>query len=456
LAIHDPDTGLRRVLGPASATAVVIGAIIGVGIFFTPTSVARVAGSGNLAMWTWVGGGLVALLGAFTFAELGGLYHRTAGQYAVLRDAYGPLIGFCFSVCNATAIITAGTAIISIVCAENLASLRGGASDATVTGMAVAIMVLAAGANIMGTRWGAAIQNATVVAKVGALLLIAALAVFVTPSSSSVAPGMAAPAAEGGVLTKFFAALVPALFAYGGGHYALWVGGEIKDARRNVPLALVLGVVIVVAVYIVANWAYLHLLGFDGVAGSRALAADAVSVAWPGAGARLIAVAVALSAFGVLNIQILSGPRLLYGMANDGRFFRVFGRAHPRFATPAFAIAFVASISIALILLAGKNGIDRLLTGLVLVDAVFFALTGAALIVLRRKHPTIERPVRVPLYPVVPILFVALQCAAIYGAFQVDATRAAAWIGVLWIAVSCVCYWLFFRHAEARMVDSSL
>jgi APA family basic amino acid/polyamine antiporter len=214
--------------------------------------------------------------------------------------------------------------------------------------------------------------------------------------------------------------------------------------------------VIVIAVYITANWAYLHLLGFDGVAGSRALAADAVSVAWPGAGARLIAIAVALSAFGVLNIQILSGPRLLYGMANDGRFFRVFGRAHPRFATPALAIALVASISISLILLAGKNGIDRLLTGLVLVDAVFFALTGAALIVLRRKHPNIERPVRVPLYPIVPILFVLLQCAVIFGAFQMEATRGAAWIGVLWIAASCACYLLFFRRAETRVTESSV
>ncbi|HEX6791654.1 MAG TPA: amino acid permease, partial [Candidatus Krumholzibacteria bacterium] len=158
------DDGLRRELGLMSATSVVIGAIIGVGIFFTPTSVARIAGSGHLALWTWALGGLVALLGALTFAELGGMYGRTAGQYQILRDAYGPLVAFCFSLCNACAIIAGGTAIISIVCAENLwAALTGGAPPALVATLLPAALLLAvAGANAIGVRWGAAIQNLTV------------------------------------------------------------------------------------------------------------------------------------------------------------------------------------------------------------------------------------------------------------------------------------------------------
>jgi APA family basic amino acid/polyamine antiporter len=391
-----------------------------------------------------VAGGLVALLGALTFAELGGMYHRTAGQYEILRDAYGPLVGFCFVFCNSTAIVAAGTAIISIVCAENIASLAGGsASETLVSFMAAIVLLGAAGANIAGVRWGAAIQNVTVVAKVGTLLLVAALAVFAAPSSPRL---VGVDAADASVGARLFAGLVPALFAYGGWQYALWIGGEVKNPRRNVPLAIVLGVAIVVAVYTVANWAYLHLLGYHGVAGSRALAADAVSVAWPGFGARLIAGAVALSAFGVLNVQILSGPRLLYGMARDGRFFALFGRAHPRFATPAVAIALVASISLTLILVAGKGGVDRLLTGLVLIDAVFFALTGAALVVLRHRRPDAERPTRVPWYPFIPVLFVLFECAIVFGAFQVEANRAAAWIGLAWIAVASVCYAVFFKR----------
>jgi APA family basic amino acid/polyamine antiporter len=444
--MSDLDTGLRRVLGPASAIAVVVGAIVGAGIFFTPTLVARTAGDAHLAMWTWVTGGIVAMLGALTFAELGGMYPETAGQYEVLRDAFAPWVGFCFVVCNATAIVAAGTAIISIVCAENLAAFAGGVgSPSRVTLMAVIALFTAAGANIVGVRWGSAIQNVTVVAKIGALLLIAALAVFAAPVTPPVASQAGAASEHVPVGMRLFAGLVPTLFAYGGWQYALWVGGEVKNPRRNVPLAIVVGVAIVVAVYTVTNWAYLHLLGFDGVAGSSALAADAVSVVWPGAGARMIAAAVALSAFGVLNVQILSGPRLLYGMARDGRFFAVFGLAHRRFATPAFAIAFVTSISALLILWAGKGGIDKLLTGLVLIDAVFFGLTGAALIVLRRKRPHADRPVRTPFYPVVPILFLLFECLIIYGAFRMGA--AAAWIGVLWIAAACACYAAFFKRA---------
>jgi APA family basic amino acid/polyamine antiporter len=439
--------GLRRVLGPLSATSIVIGAIIGVGIFFTPTSVARIAGNANLAMWTWAAGGLVALLGALTFAELGGMYGHTAGQYEMLRDAYGTPVAFCFSLCNACAIIAGGTAIIAIVCAENLSTAITGMplSGTAAVVLPAVLLVSVAGANILGVRWGAAIQNITVIAKVGTLLLVAVLAWVVAPHLAPAAPA-AAPTSS--LAVRLFSGLVPALFAFGGGHYALWVAGEMKNPRRDVPLSLVAGVSIVVVVYLLANWAYLRLLGYDGVVSSHALAADAVSVAWPHAGRRLIAAAVALSAFGVLNVQILSGPRLLYGMARDGRFFAVFGKPHPRFATPAAALALVGGIAATLVIIAGKNAIDRLLTGVVMVDAVFFALTGASVIVLRRRRRDADRPVRVPLYPVVPIIFVLFQLGIIAGAFQMEATRTAAWIGVSSIAIAVILYAARFRRTS--------
>jgi APA family basic amino acid/polyamine antiporter len=223
----------------------------------------------------------------------------------------------------------------------------------------------------------------------------------------------------------------------------------MKNPRRDVPLALILGVSIVIVVYLLANWAYFRLLGYDGVVQSRSLAAEAVSVVWSHAGGRIIAGAVALSAFGVLNVQILSGPRLLYGMARDGRFFSVFGRPHPRFATPAAALLLVGGLAAGLVLIAGKNGIDRLLTGVVIVDAVFFVLTGIAVLVLRRTRPGADRPVRVPLYPVVPLMFVALQLAVIVGAFSMHATRSAAWIGLCTIAAAVFLYLVRFRRAPA-------
>jgi basic amino acid/polyamine antiporter, APA family len=284
-----------------------------------------------------------------------------------------------------------------------------------------------------------------VIAKVTALLLIVVIALSVAPHVGT----DSATTTETGASTvsRLFAALVPALFAFGGWQYALWVGGEVKNPRRNVPLGIILGVIVVIVVYLVVNWAYLHLLGYEGVSTSRALAADAVSAKWPASGGRIVAMAVALSAFGVLNVQILSGPRLLYGMARDGRFFAVFGRPHPRFATPASALALVGAIAAALVVAAGKNAIDRLLTGVVIVDAVFFMLTGAAVIVLRRKLPRAERPVRVPLYPLTPLLFVLLELVIIYGAFQIEANRAAAWIGLFTILISVVLFAVRFRRA---------
>ena len=441
------EDGLRREIGAVSATSVVIGAIIGVGIFFTPTNVARVAGSGSLALWVWVVGGVVAMLGALTFAELGGMYRRTAGHYEILRDSYGPMIAFCFSLCNACAIIAGGTAIIAIVCAENLyAAVVGSPAPSAVSMWLPPLLLLAvAGANAVGVRFGAAIQNVTAFAKVGALLLVTALALAFAPDTTT----MSAPEpATSSAAMRLFSGLVPALFTFGGAHYALWVAGEMKNPRRDVPLSLVLGVSIVIVVYLLVNWAYLRLLGYDGVVQSRSLAADAVSVVWSHAGGRIIAGVVALSAFGVLNVQILSGPRLLYGMARDGRFFAVFGKPHARFATPATALLLVGSLAAGLVLLAGKNAIDRLLTGVVILDAIFFALTGVAVLVLRRTRPDADRPVRVPLYPVIPLLFVALQIAAIVGAFAIESTRSAAWIGLCTIAVAVILYFTRFRRAS--------
>jgi amino acid transporter len=308
------------------------------------------------------------------------------------------------------------------------------------------LLISVAGANIVGVRWGAAIQNATVIAKVGALLFVTALAIVAAPD---LPPATPAAAPTDSVFVRLISGLVPALFAFGGAHYALWVAGEMKNPKRDVPMSLVVGVLIVIVVYLLANWAYFRLLGYDGVVHSRALAADAVSVKWPHAGSRIIAAAVALSAFGVLNVQILSGPRLLYGMARDGRFFALFGKPHPRFATPAAALLLVGGIAATLVLIAGKNAIDRLLTGVVIVDAVFFALTGASVIVLRRRRRDAERPVRVPLYPVVPLIFVALQIAIIFGAFQIEATRSAAWIGLFTIVFSVVLFAIRFRHTDA-------
>ncbi|MEW6744045.1 MAG: amino acid permease [Planctomycetota bacterium] len=444
---------LRRVLGPLDAACVVIGAIIGVGIFFTPTDVAALAGSGSLALLTWALGGAIALLGALTFAELGGLHTRSGGQYDILRDAYGALPAFVYVFCNATAIQAGAVAIIAVVCVRNLSlvcvgHLPGAGAEAVLAAVLIAGLV---GANGAGVRWGASIQNATVLAKLATLALVALLAVLWggEPVATVERTAAAPPGPTSPVLALVFAGLVPALFSFGGWQHALWIGGEIREPQRNVPRAIVGGVLVVIVVYLLANWAYLRLLGYEGVRDSQALAADAVAAVWPQGGGRIVAAAVALSALGVLNAQFLSGPRLLFAMARDGRFFRPFAHVSERFKTPFGAIVLIGCAALVLLFGAGEQRVRRLLTGVVFIDVFFFVLTGLAVIVLRHKRPDVARPARVPLYPLVPLLFVAGELCALVGAHVNPDHRIAAFIGAGWIVGAALCYVVFFRSRPA-------
>ncbi|MBW7904281.1 MAG: amino acid permease [Phycisphaerae bacterium] len=458
--VGDPAPTLRRVLGPLDATCIVIGAIIGVGIFFTPSRVAAIAGSGQLALLAWAVGGAIALAGALTFAALGRAYHNAGGQYEVLRDAYGPGPAFVFVFCNATAVQGGAIAIIAVVCAQNLGIALAGAAPAepAVTLIAALLIVGLSGANLAGVRCGAGIQNLTVFAKVATLLLIVALALPWQPSEPDatspftpvgLTPPPSGPLAFGGLI---FAAIVPAFFAYGGWQHALWMAGEIRNAPRNVPLAIIVGVVIVVAVYLLANWAYLELLGHAALAASSTPAADAVGAAWPVLGRRLVAGAVAVSALGVLNAQLLSGPRLVYRMACDGRFFAAFGRISPRFGTPVAAIGLLGGVALILLglLTVAQESVDRLLTGVVFIDGVFFLLTGLALLVLRARPGSRVRPPPSFGYPVVPLLFVAGEVGILLGAYLEPAGPRAALASTLWIGAGLGCYLLLFRGGAGR------
>ncbi|MGQ0626573.1 MAG: APC family permease [Phycisphaerales bacterium] len=445
-----------RVLGLRDATAVVVGAIIGVGIFFNPAGVARLTESSAHALAAWALAGVIALCGGLTFAALGQRYHANGAQYHLLRDAYGPLSGFLFVFCNATAIQGGAIGVIAFVCAANLLTLAGiesAAGGSTTLIVALVLIVLVVLGNVVGVRSGARIQNLTVAAKVTVLLAIVALA-FVGPPGgfASSAPLVSTPGttplaapAQGSGFSGIIAALVPAFFAYGGWQHSLWISGEVRDPVRILPRAIIIGVLIVVAVYLSANWAYLALLGHHGVAASKALAADAVATVLPEGGRRAIAAAVAISALGVLNAQLLSGPRLIYGMAVDGRFFKPFARLDRRFHTPSAAIVLLGLTGAALLLTAGAGGIDTLTAGAVFVDGIFFVLTGVALL---RMSSAGQAPL-LPGAKVAATVFVLGELGVLTGAFLAESARAAAWGGLAWIAGAAVVYSLYFRAPRA-------
>jgi APA family basic amino acid/polyamine antiporter len=444
------DEPLRRELSMLDATAVVIGAIVGVGIFFTPSRVAELAGSGSLALWTWALGGLIALLGALTFAELGAMVPRAGGQYELLRDAYGAATGFVYVVCNATATQAGAIGVIALVCVDNLAvALTGATLEPIATlGCAIGLTFGVALANAAALRWGARIQNFTVVAKLATLLCVAAVALLAAPETIETIELETGPRLH--PLAAIAAALVPTLFTFGGWQQVLWIGGEVKQPERNLPISILAGVLTVIAVYLLANWAYLALLGHAGVAQTDTLAADAVAVVFGGPGRRAVAIAVAVSALGVLNAQLLTGPRLLFALARDGRLWPVLGRVHESRGTPVPAIAVLAATAIVLLLCAGADGIDRLLTGVVLIDGFFFALTGLASLVLARRMPRAERPVRMPGFPLVPLLFGLAELGVVVGAWLDPEVRSAAAIGVAWIAAALLLFRLRFHRTASE------
>ncbi len=422
---------LTRRLGLFDTTAVVVGAIIGVGIFFTPAEVARLAGSTERALTVWLLGGLVALLGALTFAELGRRFPRAGGQYDVLRAAWGPTTAFVYTFCVQTAVLPGSAALIAVIAAFNLALAVTGAPPAPGygTGVALVLVLGVAAANAGAVRNGTRIQNVTVISKLLTLLAITALAlVYGGPAVGSESAEAAALTRVATAPSSLFVAMLPAMFSYGGWQQGLWMGGEVKDPERTLPRALVTGVVIVVLVYLAAAWAYFELLGFEGVTGAGALAAEAVGRVYPGVGERVVAGAVAISAFGVLNAQFLTGPRLTYAVSADGRFFPIFARIDPRTGTPLAAVVLLCGLTIAVLTL-GTDTMGGLTAWIVVLDALFFGLTGLALLRLGARGPK---------WWICAGGFAALELACVAFSLFDDAVQASALAGAVWVALALV------------------
>lgn len=424
-----------RVLGLGQTTAIVIGAVIGVGIFFTPSQVARIAGSPDRALLLWGVAGLAAACGGLAFGELGRRFPHAGGQYRVVRETWGPFAGFLYVFCLLTAIQSGAAAIIASVAVRNLGVALGvTVPDAVQTVGALSLIGMVTATNIVGVKQSAGFQVFTVVAKLATLAVIVLLGATLAPAPAPTAPLTPATglALAGGLL--------PAFFSYGGWQHALWMAGEVRDPERNVPRAILGGVAVVVLAYVGAAWAYFALLGFDGVVGAKALAAEAVGVVYPGAGPRVVAGMVALSALGVLNAQFLAGPRQVWALARDGLGVSALGALHPTRNTPWVAILALAGCAAAALLLAGTDGIGRLTAWTVVVDSCFFALTALALLRLQAA----ER--RFTAVSLAAVAFVLLEFSAMAGALADEKVRGAALSGLTWIGVAAVLYVLLGRR----------
>ncbi len=429
----------RRTLGLFSGTMAVVGGIIGSGIFINPAIVAQRVGTAGLTLGVWILGGAIALIGAFCFGELGRRRPRAGGSYVYLREALGPLPAFLYAWALLLVVATGAIAAVAVTFANYTLGVLGVPGDGRwLAGVAIALLTAL---NYIGIKPGAVTTNVFTVLKLGALGFLIVVGLASGPAAGAEAAPL--PAASTGPFLAIAAAMVPVLFAYGGWQQTNFIAEEIVQPEKNLPRSLVLGVVIVVVVYLLANATYLRLLGPAGLAASAAPAADALRTRLGAIGATVIALGIAASTFGFLNLVIMVSPRVYQTMASDGLFFPAFARLHPVYRTPGTAIV-AQGVWAVLLLLTGEYG--QLLDYVVFCDWIFFGLAVVALFVIRRQDRAAGRTdppgaFRVPGWPVTPALFVAAALYVVVGSISSNPGNAALGVGILLLGVPVFRYW---------------
>jgi APA family basic amino acid/polyamine antiporter len=450
---------LRRVLGLSGAVSIVIGTIIGSGIFLVPKTAIEKVGSPEMVFVVWVFGGLLSLAGALSYAELSAAMPEAGGEYVYLRAAYGPFWGFVYGwtqfwVAKSGSIATLATAFFyylaqlapsldRVVARLDIPLGPGGGPLEIQQGqiLAMAVILVLAAVNYLGVQASGNLQilvTALKVALIGAIVAVGLFSGKGEPANFSTS--IAAPGGLGG----FFAALVAILWAYDGWNNVSMVSSEIRDPQRNLPRALILGTLAVVVVYLASNAAYFYVLSAGEVAATDRVAAAMMQKVFGPPGASAVSVAAMVSIFAALNGSILSGARVPYAMARDGLFFPGLGNVHPRRRTPGNSILWLSAWA-AILVLSGRY--DQLFTYVIFASWILYGMTAAAVLVLRRKQPGMPRPYRTLGYPVVPSVFVLVAALLIFFTLR-DSPRESL-MGLTLIAAG-VPFYRFWRRRGGR------
>ena len=431
--------GLRVGIGFPSAVMLVMGGIVGVGIFVNPAVVARGLHSPGLVLAAWALGGVIALLGAFVYAELAARIPATGGEYVYLRDTYGPLTGFLFGWTTLLVVQAGGQAAVAIVFAKNLNVLLGGALSERL--VVIATLGGLAAVNCIGVKSGNRVQSTLGALKVAAIaaLIVAGLVFAPHPAFLAMASEKAPPL---DALKLFGAAMIPVVFSYGGWQTANYVAGEMKDSGRNLARALVVGVFAVIALYLLVNIACLRALGVEALGKTLTPTSDVLQLVAGPVGARLAAAAIALSALAFMSQGMLTGPRVTFAMARDGLFFRGVANIGENSRVPVIAIVLQA-VWTGVLALSGSY--EQILSYVIAMNFLFFGLSASCLFVMRRRERIsgISAPegFRSPWHPWTTGLFI-LACVVVIGcsfwAFPVDSLIG---YGILLLGVPPYLYW---------------
>ena len=410
-------TELKRDLGPWAAASIVVGTVIGSGIFLVPKTMIQRTGSPHMVFVAWVAGGLLSLAGALSYAELAAALPEASGEYAFLREAYGPMWGFLYSwtqmwVAKSGSIATLATGFF-VYLSNFYAPLdtvfysvplplgpHGGPLELRYGQLfAIALILLLGWLNYYGVKLGGDVQVTVTIVKVALIAMIILSGLVLGHAHAPFTGPPIAPLTFAG----FIAALVAALWAYDGWNNVSMVSSEVRNPQRNLPLALIGGTLAVIGIYLLANAAYFHILTAREVAGADRAPAEMMRKIFDGPGANAVAIAAMISIFAALNGSILSGSRVPYAAARQGYFFSAIGRVSPKYHTPGVSILALSAWA-SLLVLSGKY--DDLFNLVIFASWILYGMTAAAVLVLRKKRPDLYRPYRTFGYPYVPVLFI--------------------------------------------------
>lgn len=433
---------LARRLGAFDATMIVMGGIIGSGIFMNPYAVARQVHTIPLILGVWIAGGAIALLGAFVYAELAALRPEAGGQYAYLRDAFHPSVAFLYGWALLLVVQSGGMAAVAVTFARYAIELTDIPIRESI--LATVTLFILAAINCLGVRSGSNTQSALMILKLTAIvILIVAGAVLISPSR------LTEPAAESSstTLLAIAAAMTPVMFAYGGWQTASFISGELVRPKRDLVIGLLAGVSAVIAVYVAVNAVCLHALGTTGLAATKAPASAVMRLALGENGATLIALGITISTLGFLSQGMLTAPRVYYAMAEDRVFFERVGRVHPVTRAPVMAIA-LQGIVACVIALSGTY--EQILSYVVSTDFIFFGLTGLALFAFRRRREEGDAGFRTPGHPLTTAIFTLACWVVVIGTVAQSPLNSAIGFGIMLSGLPAYWWWRRRQHVSGR------
>jgi APA family basic amino acid/polyamine antiporter len=446
----DPSPTLSRELGISHASAIVVGTIIGSGIFLVPAEMMQAVGSARLVYLAWIVGGALSLAGAITYAELGAMKPQAGGEYVYIRDSYGPLPGFLyawtwFALAKPASIATLAVGLVRILGTFPALSFFNHSAISQPFAIsygqlaAIAAAALITALNYLGIKRAGDFQVVFTLLKIVIIVAVALLA-FTASSGTWRNFATSFSGATGG-FAGFMAALIAALWAYDGWNDLNMVSGEIRNPGRAIPIALIVGVAVVAALYMLTNAAVQYVLPAASIAASPRPVSDATAIAVGAWGAAIVSAGMAVSILVTMNGTIMSGARVPFAMARDGYFFKAMAEVQPRFHTPSVALIVQLMLSVALLLFAGS--FRQLFSLAIFAEWLFYMVAASTVFVLRRKEPDAARPYRTWGYPVVPAMFIAAAAVLLYYTFT-ENIRNSAW-GVVVILAGVPVYLYFAR-----------